>query len=202
LAERNQTMIAEYREDIGQRRLAVTAISRGGPGLILDVVDAVRGPIPAGEPARAEQARQEKRALQFSDPEHPAHGMFRAARVGVYAQDAKFGRMPDAASDRLAGALVAEIYALGGTQIDRVVVSKDGTRMFAVQGRLGELANVYASVDVVEGLNTPLAQSSERVAQCAVPVPQQPVMLMKPRPELQPDASQQTWSPALGGRGL
>ncbi|MDV3468506.1 DUF6696 domain-containing protein, partial [Stenotrophomonas sp. C3(2023)] len=202
LAERNQTMIAEYREDIGQRRLAVTAISRTGPGLILDAVDAIRGPVKAGEPARVEQARQEKRALQLSDPEHPAHGLFRSARVGVYAQDAKFGRTPDAASDRLAGALAAEIYALGGTQIDRVVVSKDGSRLFAVQGRLGDPANVYASVDAVEGLNTPLTQSTERVAQCAAPVPQQPEMLMQPRLDLHPDANQQAWSPAVGGRGL
>ena len=201
LAERNQTMIAEYREDIGQRRLAVTAISRAGPGLLLDAVDAVRGPIQAGEPARAAQARQEKRAPQLSDPEHPAHGLFRSARVGVYAQDAKFGRTPDAASDRLAGALAAEIYALGGTQIDRVLVSKDGSRLFAVQGRLGDPANVYASVDAVEGLNTPLAQSTERVAQCAAPVPQQPTLLMRPEPELQADAAQQTRSPVMGGRG-
>ncbi len=200
LAERNQTMIAEYREDIGQRRLAVTAISRAGPGLLLDAVDAVRGPIQAGEPARAAQARQEKRAPQLSDPEHPAHGLFRSARVGVYAQDAKFGRTPDAASDRLAGALAAEIYALGGTQIDRVLVSKDGSRLFAVQGRLGDPANVYASVDAVEGLNTPLAQSTERVAQCAAPAPQQPTLLMRPEAELQAHAAQQAWSPVMGGR--
>lgn len=200
LAERNHTMIAEYREDIGQRRLAVTAISRAGPGLLLDAVDAVRGPIQAGEPARVEQAKQEKRAPQLSDPEHPAHGLFRSARVGVYAQDAKFGRTPDAASDRLAGALAAEIYALGGTQIDRVLVSKDGTRLFAVQGRLGDPANVYASVDAVEGLNTPLAQSTERVAQCAAPAPQQPTLLMRPEAELQAHAAQQAWSPVMGGR--
>ncbi|MEE7558608.1 DUF2974 domain-containing protein, partial [Xanthomonas sp. Kuri4-2] len=52
LAEQNKRMIDEYRTDLDQIRAGITVISRSGPGLGRDVIDAVRGPLAPGEPAR------------------------------------------------------------------------------------------------------------------------------------------------------
>jgi hypothetical protein len=54
-AQDNATRIGEYRRDVQGMRGVVTAIGRGPVGHALDAVDALRGPLPAGEPARRER---------------------------------------------------------------------------------------------------------------------------------------------------
>lgn len=204
LAERNQTMIAEYRDDISERRLLTTIAARGPGGWVEDVWNSVRGPLQGGEPAKIAQDRLDRivlpplpqrdvldqrvlpplppqpapvpRPLQMSDPDHALHGMFLEARMGVHAQDAEVGRTPDAASDRLAGALTAAMDAAGGTRIDHVVSSADGSRMFAIQGGMTDPAHLRASVDTLQGLNTSLAQSSERVAEQVAVAAREPTL--------------------------
>lgn len=54
LAGQHARMIDSYRDDMNDIRRGVTIGSRGAPGLIQDAVDAIRGPLPAGEPAARE----------------------------------------------------------------------------------------------------------------------------------------------------
>lgn len=54
-AKENERSIESFRHDIEARRVGMTVISRGAGGLIRDGVDAIRGPLPAGEPARREE---------------------------------------------------------------------------------------------------------------------------------------------------
>lgn len=54
LAASHERMIDSYRDDMDGIRRGVTIGSRGGAGLIRDAVDAIRGPLPAGEPAARE----------------------------------------------------------------------------------------------------------------------------------------------------
>ncbi|MGY1459208.1 MULTISPECIES: DUF6792 domain-containing protein [unclassified Luteimonas] len=57
LAGEHARLIDNYRDDMNDIRRGVTIGSRGGAGLIRDGVDAIRGPLPAGEPA-AREARE------------------------------------------------------------------------------------------------------------------------------------------------
>lgn len=59
-ASENERSIESYRSDIEARRVGVTVISRGPGGLIRDGVDAIRGPLPAGEPARREEEQSQR----------------------------------------------------------------------------------------------------------------------------------------------
>lgn len=59
-ASENDRSIESYRSDIEARRVGVTVISRGPGGLIRDGVDAIRGPLPAGEPARREEEQSQR----------------------------------------------------------------------------------------------------------------------------------------------
>ncbi len=57
-------MIAKYREDVeGIRRDAAVGL-RGPAGLVLDGIDRLRGPLPAGEPAAREAREQQRRELR------------------------------------------------------------------------------------------------------------------------------------------
>lgn len=60
LAREYAPMIGKYREDVEKLREGVTVIARGPGGLLLDGIDRMRGPLPAGEPA----AREERERLQ------------------------------------------------------------------------------------------------------------------------------------------
>jgi hypothetical protein len=54
-AQDNVTRIGEYRHDVQGLRGVITAVGRGPVGNALDAVDALRGPLPPGEPARRER---------------------------------------------------------------------------------------------------------------------------------------------------
>ena len=64
-AQDNATRIGEYRRDVQGMRGVITAVGRGPVGNALDAVDALRGPLPPGEPARRER---ETDALSVQSP--------------------------------------------------------------------------------------------------------------------------------------
>lgn len=160
----NRRMIDEYRDDVRGIRAAATVISRDPIELIGDVVDEVRGPVAPGEPARREQPTSNNTvAPRIDDPKHSAHHLFQGAQRGVHENDARIGRAPDAQSNQLAGTLAAEMHANGGKSIDAVVMSADGSRTFAVQGRPDDPGKLLAGVDTVKAMNTSLESSTQRI---------------------------------------
>ncbi|MGV8958890.1 MAG: XVIPCD domain-containing protein [Stenotrophomonas sp.] len=169
LANGNQRMIEEYRDKLEALRSNVTILSRGIPGGAVDALDKLRGPLEPGEPARreAEKQRQDRASLRLDEPGHAAHPMFVEAQRGVRAQDARVGRTSDQFSDQLAGTLVAEMHVVGGKRIDTVLMSKDATHTFAVQGDAADPAHLRVSVDTMVAMNTPLERSSQRVEEQA-----------------------------------
>jgi hypothetical protein len=165
LANTNARMIDEYRDDIGERRAATTVISRGTVGGAVDLIDTLRGPLPAGEPARreAEKHQNSHTSLRMDDARHPGHPLFNDAQRGVYAQDTRVGRTPDQSSDQLAGSLAAQMHAAGGKRIDHVLTINDASITFAVQGNQNDPAHLRVTVDTLLAMNTPLEQSSRKV---------------------------------------
>lgn len=168
-AHTNARMIDEYRDDIGERRAATTIISRGTVGGAVDLIDNLRGPLPAGEPAKreAEKHQRSHTSLRMDDASHPGNPLFTDAQRGVYAQDTRVGRTPDQFSDQLAGSLAAQMHAAGGKRIDSVVMSNDASNTFAVQGNQNDPAHLRVNVDTMLAMNTPLEQSSRKVEEQA-----------------------------------
>ncbi|CCF68680.1 lipase [Xanthomonas phaseoli pv. phaseoli] len=169
LAEQNKRMIEEYRSDIDGLRTGTTILTRSARGLGQDAIDAIRGPLAPGEPAKRDPREHGNghTSLRIDQPGHVGNGLFQDAQRGVHAQDARAGRTPDQHSAQLSGSLASEMHAAGGRRIDAVMMSPDAARTFAVQGRVDDPAQLRVSVDTMTAMNTPLEQSSQRVAENA-----------------------------------
>ncbi|APP86217.1 XVIPCD domain-containing protein [Xanthomonas hortorum pv. vitians] len=169
LAEKNARMIDEYRNDVDGLRTGTTILTRSARGLGQDAVDAIRGPLAPGEPAKRDTREHgnDHTSLRIDQPGHVGNTLFQDAQRGVHAQDARAGRTPDQHSAQLSGSLASEMHAVGGKRIDAVVMSPDAARTFAVQGRADDPAQLRVSVETMTAINTPLEQSSQRVAENA-----------------------------------
>lgn len=99
-------------------------------------------------------------AITFDQQQHPGHRMYRQALAGVAQLDAAHGRTIDFCSYNLSGALALAARKQGLDRIDRVILSEDASRAIAVQGDIHSPLRRLADVDVVNGVNTTLAQSS------------------------------------------
>lgn len=163
-AQDNHRMIDEYRSDMLDLREGITKGARGPIGNAIDAVDSLRGPVQPGEPARRGQ-RENHSSLRMDDPRHGGHSLYQDAERGVHALDAKVGRTPDQQSRQLAGVLAAEMHSAGGQRIDAVVLGTDGSRAFAVQGRMDDPAHLRVNVATMEAMQTPLENSTQRMEQ-------------------------------------
>lgn len=98
--------------------------------------------------------------MTLDSPQHPGFSLFQQAFNGVGQLDQAQGRPTDLLSYNLSGALALSAQKEGLQRIDRVILSEDSSSAFAVQENAGSLLRRFAFVDVVGGINTPLAQSS------------------------------------------
>lgn len=112
------------------------------------------------------------KAASLADPAHAGHPVFRDALAGVQKIDAEHHRPSGPDSHQLAGAVAATAICTGMQRIDSVMLDDQATRLFAIQGELNSPFKQVASVDVLQGLQTPLAQSTQQVDQYLQHVPQ------------------------------
>lgn len=108
-------------------------------------------------------------AMTLDHPQHPGFPLFQQAVTGVGHIDQAQGRATDFLSYNLSGALALAARKEGLERIDQVILSEDASRAFAVQGDMSSPLRRFASVDVVSGINTPLAQSSTDWSQFQTP---------------------------------
>ena len=101
---------------------------------------------------------------QLGDQAHPAHGVFKQALDGVHKIDADRQRAPDQISQNVAGSLAVAAQRAGLSRIDHVVMSEDGSRVYAVQGDLNSPHKRMAEVPTQQAVNTSLEQSSREMA--------------------------------------
>lgn len=171
-ADENARMIDRYRDDVRDLRAAA---SLGGDAL--DVLgrgpvwaparaaerlrEAIQPDLPPGEPARREvQGERRTSSNDMREPSHPANGKYRQAYTGVVEIDHTFGRTPDGASERLAASLTAA--GAGLSSIERVALSQDGSRAFAMEGGQGPAeARQRVQVDVAEAVQRPVEASTQ-----------------------------------------
>lgn len=121
--------------------------------------------LPQVTPARGASAMPDADGVLLNDPRHSQYPLYRGAAQGVYALDARFDRTPDPRSDQLAGSLAVAALRSGMNEINHVELSRDASRVFAVQGRLDDPARVNASVETARGMDTPLRESTQRAAE-------------------------------------
>ena len=103
LAEEHRRIIADYRDDVGDLRRGVTVAARGPVGLVLDGIDRIRGPLPAGEPAARDERQRTDRTSQVDTPRQ-GDGADDASR-NAWRSDTDVERLLTAARDRDPAAL-------------------------------------------------------------------------------------------------
>jgi hypothetical protein len=115
---------------------------------------------PVAEPSHPSEAKP-LLPTRLDDPTHPDHAFFRQTRGHVHALDRSLGRTPDLYSDQIASMLTVQARADGLQRIDRIALSDDGNKLWAVQAepqlRIGvfdRLTNVPTA-----SANMPMEQS-------------------------------------------
>lgn len=121
----------------------------------------------------------------LADPKNPDHTLYEQALTGVRMLDANLGRTSDRHSEQLAAGLVVVAKREGLTKIDNVVLSEDGSRAFAVQGKLDSPLRQIAHVQTAEAVNTPIDKSSA-AAQAMAPKSLEPAAAVAAPTHVQP----------------
>jgi flagellum-specific peptidoglycan hydrolase FlgJ len=98
------------------------------------------------------------------DARHPAHGIYEQAHTCVARIDQEQGREPGPHTQNFAGSLTSAATAAGFSRIDHVALSDDANRGYAIQGELNSPFKKFVEVDVMQAVQTPLAQSSHEAA--------------------------------------
>ncbi|SFW62873.1 XVIPCD domain-containing protein [Luteibacter sp. UNCMF366Tsu5.1] len=133
----------------------------------------------AGPKTRAAlDAATRQPVVRLDDPSHPDHALFEQARAAVHKLDAEHHRTPDQQSENLAAALTVAAKKEGMTSIDRVVLSDDASRVYAVAGDTQSPHKRVADVQTAQAVNTPVDLSASalpqaRPEQATAPAPQQ-----------------------------
>ena len=172
LAAQYDPMFDKYRSDVRTMREGVGMLGTN----LQDVIQVFKDPLPAGEPARRAGGRLGAASQKDSVPDmrlpgHPAHPRYQQAYAGMSDIDRSLNREPDQVTERVAASLTAN--SVGMASIERVVLSNDGSHVFAVAGGPGPAeARERISVNINEAMQRPVEastaqwqQASEQLAQ-------------------------------------
>jgi predicted ABC-type ATPase len=101
--------------------------------------------------------------LGLDHTSHPDHGIYKHTLGLVEELDKTNGRTSDAHSANLAASLTVAARSGGMERIDRIALDDKGATVVAAQGQLA-LGNFdkFARVETMQGLNTPIAESSKK----------------------------------------
>jgi hypothetical protein len=123
---------------------------------------------PLTQAAVERELRQAQHAdRHLGDAAHPSHGVFQQALSGMQKIDAAHHRTPDQVSENAAASLVVAAQRAGLSRIDHVVISDDGSRLYAVQGDLNSPLKRMAEVPTQQAVQTSVEQSSRELAQAS-----------------------------------
>lgn len=132
------------------------------------------------------------------DTRHPAHGIYEQAHACVARIDESQGRAPGAHTQNFAGALTSAATAAGLNRVDHVVLNDDASRGWAVQGDLNSPFKQYTDVNVMQAVQTPLAQSSHEAAVHVQNNAQQQAQVQQQQQTQQQEQGQQAAGPVMG----
>jgi hypothetical protein len=99
------------------------------------------------------------------DPAHPDHALQQQLSAGLEALGARLDAKTPLQRARLEAALLPLAHEHGMHRVDHVVLSRDASTLFLVQGRLDDPAHRRAHLSLDAAFATPLAQSRHRLEQ-------------------------------------
>ncbi len=102
----------------------------------------------------------------LNDPSHPGNGLYQQAYGKLAELDGQVGRSPDQRTANLAGAATVAALGAGITRVDHMLPDIKGGSTMLVAQNTSPLKTV-AEVPTVQGMNTPLEQSSAQYRQVA-----------------------------------
>ncbi|MGN7918920.1 XVIPCD domain-containing protein [Lysobacter antibioticus] len=108
--------------------------------------------------------RAEQRSL-LSSPSHPHHDLYSQVRVCLDKQDMGLKDYSGDQRDNLAAALALEARTGGLRSADHVVLSKDGSRAFVIEGELDSPSRRMSYVDTAQAAAQSMERSSQQLAQ-------------------------------------
>lgn len=111
-----------------------------------------------------ELRRAEQRSL-LSSPSHPHHDLYSQVRVCLDKQDMGLKDYSGDQRDNLAAALAVEARTGGLRSADHVVLSKDGSRAFVIEGELDSPGRRMSYVDTAQAAAQSMERSSQQLAQ-------------------------------------
>ena len=132
------------------------------------------------------------------DASHPANGMYKQAHACVARIDESQGRAPGVHTQNFAGSLTSAAIAAGFNRVDHVILNDDASRGYAIQGDLNSPFKKYTEVDVLQAIQTPLAQSSQEAAVNVQNNARQQAQVQQQQQTQQQDQTQQSASPVMG----
>lgn len=155
----------------GLRNLVICRVFKDAPGC----PEGVSGLSPPGE-ARG--------APLVNDARHPFNDLFREIRGQVHALDWQHGREPDQRSEQLAAALVGPCRQAGMAHVCQVVLSKDGSRAFALDTPdFRTESRNRADVDVSTAVATPVEVSTRELDRVNVDLAQREQLAQQQQPD-------------------
>jgi peptidoglycan hydrolase-like protein with peptidoglycan-binding domain len=131
------------------------------------------------------------------DARHPAHGIYVQAYSCVAKIDEEQGRAPGPHTQAFAGSLASAATMAGFSRIDHVALSDDANRGYAIQGDLNSPFKRHVEVDVMQAIQTPLAQSSQEAVTHMQNNAQQHAQAQQSTQQQAPEPVQQT-GPSMG----
>jgi len=126
--------------------------------------DGVVGPATLAALQLAKAKTEAPAVPSLLDARHPANGIYEQAHTCVARIDQEQGRAPGPHTQNFAGSLTSAATAAGFNRIDHVALSDDANRGYAIQGELNSPFKKFVEVDVMQAVQTPLAQSSHEAA--------------------------------------
>lgn len=191
-AQAHGGMIADYRRDVA-RGHALLALPRNAVDGVADLGGRMLGRERA-DPAPPSAFEAGACALPAAANDTARDPLLEQAERGVHALDARLGRVPDESSARLAASIYRHAREAGLSRIDEVVPSlataeaPAGASVFAVEGRLGDVAARHIRVDTTLALATPAeasleaARAAERAPRHTAPQEQEPAAPVRDAP--------------------
>ncbi len=186
-------MIAKYRSDVLHMRGELTTLGQGGllPDVMRTAIRDLQGTLEPGEPARREarswgdQQAAVREVMERSEalgPEHwrtplavpaggvrPADGMLHRQLLDGIAElgfDGARDGSADGPGSRVAAGLLLQCKQAGITHADHVLLGTgEQARVFAVQGALGDPAQLRTHVELSAALQSPVSESLEKMEQ-------------------------------------
>lgn len=102
----------------------------------------------------------------LADPGHPNHALYRQAYDGLSGIDPqRLGFRSEQELRNVAGTLAFEARVSGLGRIDHVVANRDGSGLFAIQGRMDDPTHHRIYVDMTQAATQPLERSTQQIDQ-------------------------------------